>query len=317
MMDGLLILTLLSVAAVLACFRFIGCFLDSIGEAPTPVEYGETIKAEAIAYWRLGEVAGTGPGDTAKDEKGLQDGTYQSTALMAAVQSPPTADPPFLAAGVAGLLTVFYSLSHTSVSVDGGHVSVRYNAALNPPADTTFSVEAWVLPEWEVGETDLFRCVVASREDTGANKHGYILYAGPILDPITFVTTDPAMHWQAWVGDGTTWLMLVGPPVDVGHTTYLLLTYDGADPSKPLTLDAISTTTTMSTYARVVRPDTVYSPNPASAAKPLYIGMGAPEILPPGSPRYPFLGRLQEIAFYDKALTASEALAHRTAGVGE
>jgi hypothetical protein len=209
------------------------------------------------------------------------------------------------------------SLSHTSVSVDGGHVSVRYNAALNPPADTTFSVEAWVLPEWSTSETDLFRCVVASREDTGATKHGYILYAGPVLDPTTFATTDPAMHWQAWVGDGTTWRMLVGPLVEVGQTTYLLLTFDGQDPGKPLTLDAINANTDMSTYARFVRSNTDYSPNPEEAAKPLYIGMGAPEILPPGSPLFPFLGRLQEIAFYDKALTASEALDHRTAGAGE
>ena len=225
-------------------------------------------------------MAGTGPGDTAKDEKGLQDGTYQSTALMAAVQSPPTSDPPILLAGQTGLLTNFPPDS--SVKVNGGHVSVRYNAALNPPADQAFSVEAWVHPEWSTDETDLFRCVVASREDTGTNKHGYIIYAGPVLDPTTFATTDPAMHWQAWVGDGTTWLMLVGPPVEVGQNTYLLLTYDGRDPDKPLTLDAISAVTNMSTYERVVRFDTVYSPNPAEAARPVYIGMGAPET--PGPP---------------------------------
>jgi hypothetical protein len=317
MTDWMLVLILLSVAAVLSCFRFIGCFLDSIGEAPLPTEYGVTINAEAIAYWRLGEVAGTAPGDTAKDERGLQDGIYQSTALMAAGQSPPTANPPILAAGQSGLLTTYLSSTHTSVRVDGGYVSVRYNAALNPPADTSFSVEAWVHPEWSPDETDLFRCVVASREDTGASKHGYILYAGPILDPTTFATTDPAMHWQAWVGDGTTWRMLVGPAVEVDQNTYLLLTYDGADPSKPLTLDAISATTDMSTYARVVRADTDYSPNPEAAAKPLYIGMGAPEILRPGSPLFPFLGRLQEIAFYDRALTQTDVSAHLVAGRGE
>ena len=173
-----------------------------------------------------------------------------------------------------------------------------------------------MVPEWRAGETDLFRCVVASREDTGANKHGYILYAGPILDPTTFATIDPAMHWQAWVGDGTTWLMLVGPPVEVGQTTYLLLTFDGQDPDKPLTLDAITANTDMSTYAQFVRSNTDYSPNPEDAAKPLYIGMGAPEILPPDSPRYPFLGHLQEIAFYDKALTKTQASDHVALGQG-
>jgi hypothetical protein len=311
MTDWMLVLILLSVAAVLSCFRFIGCFLDSTGFPASP-EYGDKIKAEAIAYWRLGEPQRTVPGDTAKDEKSLQDGTYRSTALVAAVQSPPTADPPILQAGEPGI--VAGAPSQTSVRVDGGHVSVQFNAALNPPADKQFSVEAWAHPEWGAGETDLFRCVVASREDTGAGKHGYVLYAGPVLDPATFATTDPAMHWQAWVGDGTTWLMLVGPPVGAGQTTYLLLTYDGV--SQTLTLDAIDGNTDMSTYARFVRPATAYSPNPSTAGKPLYIGMGAPEILPPGSPLYPFLGRLQEIAFYDKALTASEASDHVSAGRG-
>ena len=192
--------------------------------------------------------------------------------------------------------------------VNGGYVSVPFSAVLNPPADKQFSVEAWVHPEWSADEIDLFRCVVASREDTGASKHGYILYAGPVLDPTTFAITESAPHWQAWVGDGTTWQMLVGPAVDVGQTTYLLLTYAGG--TQALTLDAMNANTDMNTYARSVRSGTIYSPNPAAAAKPLYIGMGAPEIAPPGSPRYPFLGSLQEIAFYDTALTTSQASDH-------
>jgi hypothetical protein len=176
-------------------------------------------------------------------------------------------------------------------------------------------VEAWVHPEWSAQEEDRFRCVVASREDTGADKFGYILYAGPILDPTTFVTTDPAMRWQAWVGNGSTWLTLVGPRVEVGQTTYLLLTYDGG--SQTLTLDAISEATDLGTYAQWVRPSTGYGRNPAAAARPLYIGMGAPEMVPPGSPMYPFLGSLQEVAFYNAALTKGQAVQHFQAGTGE
>jgi Concanavalin A-like lectin/glucanases superfamily len=203
--------------------------------------------------------------------------------------------------------------SHTSVRVDGGYARVPYSPALNPAANQKFSVEAWVHPEWSPDEMDLFRCVVASREDTGANKHGYILYAGPVLDPTTFATIDPTMHWQAWVGDGTTWLMLVGPKVDVDVTTYLLLTYDGV--TQTLTLDALNTNVAMA--PRLVRPGaTTYSPNPAAAAKPFYSGMGAPEIAPPGNPMYPFLGSLQEVAFYNEALTKDQAAKHFMAAGG-
>lgn len=305
----LLALVSLSVTAVLTCFRFTGCTLDfdSVGPQPAP-EYGETIKAEAIAYWRLGEPARTGPGDQAKDEKGANHGEYRSTALVAGVQSPATATPPVLQAGQPGLLAA--APSQTSVRVDGGHVSVPFSAVLNPPADAQFSVEAWVHPEWDAGEPDLFRCVVASREDTGAQKHGYILYAGPVLDPTTFVTTDPSQRWQAWVGDGTTWRMLVGSPVEVGQTTYLLLTYERA--TQTLTLDAIVNPCPETSPPPRLSMVAVYSPNPD---KPLYIGMGATEIVvPPGQPLYPFLGRLQEIAFYDAALDADKASAHAAAG---
>ena len=309
MTDWLLVLILLSVAAVLTCLRFTGCLLDfdSVGPQPTP-EYGETIKAEAIAYWRLGEPARTVPGDQATDEKGANHGEYQSTALMADAQSPATASPPVLQAGQPGI--VAGAPSQTSVSVDGGYVSVPYSAVLNPPADAQFSVEAWVHPDWDAGESDLFRCVVAAREDTGATKHGYILYAGPVLDPATFVTTDPTQHWQAWVGDGTTWLMLVGSPVEVGQTTYLLLTYDGV--TQTLTLDAIVNPGPETSPPPRFSSVAAYSPNPG---KPLYIGMGATEIMvPPGHPLYPFLGRLQEIAFYDWALDADKAAEHASAG---
>ena len=306
MTDWLLVLILLSVAAVLSCFRFLGCLLDTTG-LPGPPEYGDKIKGEAIAYWRLGEPARTMADGTAKDEKSLQDGIYKATALMSDVQSAPTPDPATLELGQPGI--VAGAPSQTSMNVEGGHVSVDLNPALNPPPDKAFSVEAWVHPEWDAGETDIFRCVAASREDTGTNKHGYILYAGPVLDPTSFATTDPTMHWQAWVGDGTTWLMLVGPPVEAGQTTYVLLTYDGMQ--QTLTLDAVAANTDMSTYARWSRSGTVYSPNPS---RPLYIGMGSPETSPP---RYAFRGRLQEVAFYDKALTPDQVSDHVTAGRGD
>jgi Concanavalin A-like lectin/glucanases superfamily len=197
------------------------------------------------------------------------------------------------------------------VNVDGGYVKVDFNAdlALNPAPDKSFSVEAWVLPEWSDMEQDVFRCVVASREDTGAEKHGYILYAGPILDPIKFTTTDATMHWQAWVGDGTTWLMLVGPTVEVGQPTYLLLTYDGA--AQSLTLDAIINPGPNTSPPPRLSKTAIYSPNPG---KPLYIGMGATEIMvPPGQPLYPFRGRLQEIAFYNAVLTTQQVANHLAA----
>ena len=322
MIDGLLVLTLLSVAAVLSCFRFAGCILPAYsvgGDDPLPeppLDYGLAILADdPVAYWRLGEVIGTVPGKPAKDEKGAHDGTYTVAKFVAAPQSqsPGTEDPPILLTGQPGLVDT--ALPRTSVRVNGGYVSVDYSAALNPDpnqdpnANQGFSVEAWVHPEWSDSEGDSFRCVVSSREDTGTTRHGYILYAGPpSLDP---AQQDGKMYWQAWVGDGTAnWVTLVGPEA-IAQTTYLLLTYDGG--TQTLTLDAFNGATNQDNYMQSVRPNTAFSPNPG---KPLYIGMGANEIVPPGTPLYPFLGSLQEVAFYDKALTKDQAVKHLLAGGG-
>src|SRR5262249_35271691 len=158
-----------------------------------------------------------------------------------------------------------------------------------------FSVEAWV--KLDDTATDVYRSVVTSRDgDASGSFYGYILYAGPKSpDP---ALQDAKMYWQAWVGDGTpTWVMLPGPEVQVGLTTYLLLTYDGTPNPGTLTLDAIfpdtidaSVTPAMIDAARV-RTAASYKPVPAQPGRPLYIGMGATEVLvPPNLPRYAFRG---------------------------
>src|SRR5262245_34575538 len=191
----LLVLTVLSVAAVLACFRFIGCGLIFDYSGYKQATYGDTITQESslTAYWRLGEPPATAAGDTAKDEigataanpKGDHPGTYQKMLLMAepANLGPATADPPILNAGQPGLVP--NAAGQTSVQVNGGFVSVPFSSTFNP-VNKAFSVEAWVNVEWDMGQTGVLRCVVTSRQDTGPAKFGYIVYAGPVLDPTTF-----------------------------------------------------------------------------------------------------------------------------------
>ena len=320
MIDGLLVLTLLSVAAVLACFRFVGC-AQVLGlepwkdpeKPPAPPDYGGMIIKDdtMVAYWRLGDPTAS-PGVTAKDERNAHNGTYQSEVLMASPFSAAAAG--VLLPGQPGLLAT--APTQTSVNVDGGYVKVDFNLdlALNPAPEKSFSVEAWVVPEWSVTETDIFRCVVASRDDTGATKHGYILYAGPKLNPTTLEITEHPSFWQAWVGNGSDkWVMLQGPKVEAGQTTYLLLTYDGM--AQTLTLDAITNPGPDTVIPpRLSMMPVLYNPN---LGKPLYIGMGGTEIVvPPGQPLYPFRGRLQEIAFYGTALTTDQVANHVKEGAG-
>ena len=235
----LLVLTLLSVAAMLSCFRFAGCVLPTYHSAPETPDYGDTVKGETslLAYWRLGEPPRTGPGGTAADEKGGNPGTYLLADLMAGTQSSETAHPPILQTGQPGLVVT--ALPRTSVRVNGGYVSVPYSAVLNPPPTSSSAWRHW-----------------GTRSGAPARR----------------------------ISSGAWWPRA-----------------------------RIDANTDMSTYARWVGTGTIYGQNPPAAAKPLYIGMGATEILPPGQPMYPFLGSLQEVAFYDKALTPSQVSDHVTA----
>ena len=314
MTDWLLVLMVLSVAAVLSCFRFVGCTLPLEG---LPAGYPKIIGSETslLAYWRLGEPLTTKVGDAAKDEIGVtpvtptgaHHGTYQKILLDAvpASQSPATENPPILNAGLQpGLLLT--DPSAPSVQVNGGFVSVPFDSTFNP-TDKPFSVEAWVNPEWDVNEKKVFRCVVASRQDTGDGlpKFGYMIYAGP--STLDLMKQDDQMYWQAWVGDGTDWVRLVMDEPLKREPTYLLLTWDGAT---TITLDVFPVSATASTR----------KPNDKAAYKPvndttipLLIGMGTPDFSPL---HYPFRGRLQEIAFYNEALQQGQVTAHVQAAKG-
>jgi len=306
MIDWTLPLVAVAPALPVLLLRFIGCGLDVVGSAPAPYNTPIMGTADLVAYWRLGE-ATCGAGATAKDEKAAHDGTYTTATLSAAQYSATTPTPGSLACGRPGLL--IRDSGAKCIEVDGGYVRVSHAAALNPPK---FTVEAWVRPTGPATETGIFHCILASREDTTTAKHGYILYAGPILDIPTNTIVDPVLHWQAWVGNGTEWKAAVGPRVafhqekNEFHRVHLAATYDG---------------TTLKLYVdgpndEAGTPDkefpTGYSPNPG---KPLYIGMGAPErAVPSPGPLYPFRGRLQEVAVYKRALGHEEILAHAVAG---
>jgi Concanavalin A-like lectin/glucanases superfamily len=190
-----------------------------------------------------------------------------------------------------------------SMQVNGGFVSVSVNAALNPPKTPGFTVEAWVVAEWDSGETGFFRSVIDSNGDGGVPS-GYSLYAGP--DPLN--AADPKYYWQAYVGTGTE-LQFVrsSSPVAVGQITYLVLTYDGTTE----TLTLYSADMEMDLNAMLTPPQITVSYSQNLTA-PLFIGMGNPA---GPSPLWPFQGRIQEVAIYQKALDAVTIEKHGFAGL--
>jgi hypothetical protein len=334
-MDWLVVLMPFLTLALLTLYRFVGCSFhggpptpgcDPPGEGDeiVPRAYEETVlpHPNLESYWPLGGTAlfvvDVDPGGT--PHPGVQD-----RAVLPAVPvlfSPATPDPPILDPNAPGLLES--APARPALRVHGGYARVPFTVELNSPgtaSDPTlpdFSVEAWVRPEWPVDEVPGFRTVVASRDEfpDGAitRRQGYVLYAGPKVaeepgDPDIDLT---AYYWQVWVGDGAIWRMLKGPrvfdPVTPSQqTVYLAATF------RRRTVEGDHELALWINDQVVTKLVATFEPN---RAKPLYIGIGAPERpvpdppapgephrpdpLPPANegPLFPFHGRIQEAAVY-------------------
>ena len=146
-------------------------------------------------------------------------------------------------------------------------VDIPYSPILNPPE---FSLLAWAMVK---GGQGTWRSVITSR--VAPPLKGYIIYAGN------------DNYWQFWVGNGSSWIMVYGPPVELNKWVFLVATYDG---------------TYMRFYVNRVMygpKSTVYLQNDIS---PTRIGAGATE----GSGDYWFNGIIDEVLIYNRALSESE-----------
>jgi PKD repeat protein len=172
--------------------------------------------------------------------------------------------------------------SNTAVGLDGvgQYVSVPFAAAVNPGQ---FSVEAWA---YVTGGSGRWRAVVSSRDIVGGLNRGYILYAAP----------DDT--WRFWVGaGGSGWNQVYGPTLAPNTWTHLVGTYDGV--TARLYVNGVLAASSPYSYV-------------ANTARPLRIGAGANE----RGADYLFAGRIDEVAVYGTALSASSVQAHTTAGRG-
>jgi hypothetical protein len=171
--------------------------------------------------------------------------------------------------------------ANAAVAFNGSdeYMGVPYAAALNP---SQFTVEAWVNL---TGGQGTFRSVVTSRDYAPGNARGYILYAA----------SDNT--WQLWTGNGS-WNIVYGPTVTLNQWTHLVGTFDG-------------------TTARLYVNGTLAASSAAgylqNTVRPLRVGSGATD---KASPQYYLPGRVDEVAVYGSALSASRVQAHHVAGTG-
>ena len=324
MNPSLLLLAPISIFAVLFFFGAVGCAaalnIDDVSFAPT---YDATIKdptkAAALklqAYWRLIESGSEGA--QAKDETGSHNGNYHVFPGAALNGDQPHHSPKtsgVISAGQPGLIAS--SPSITCNHFDGGYVQVGFKQELNV---TPFSIECWVFPDDISGEPQgNYYCLFESSGPEGKTdlgpKSGFGLYVGP-RDPKT--TTGP-FYWQVWLGDNKTKSFIQKAVVsDTANTvhfnalTYLLLTFDGTTIKLFLYYPHTNQNCDLKSITAIQTPVQNFQPNDNTAigGGPFFIGSGS-NLFPPkqAPPRlYPFKGKIQEVAFYNLDLSASDKL---------
>ncbi|MEN6575328.1 MAG: LamG-like jellyroll fold domain-containing protein [Phycisphaerales bacterium] len=176
---------------------------------------------------------------------------------------------------VAGMYGGALQFAGTSNKVD-----IPYSDQLNP-ADQ-FSLSLWANAD-PAGSGH--RSPITSRDD--APTRGYIIYV------------EPGNTWQFWNGTGVgtgTWNTVQGPAVDLGEWTHVAATFSDGNKKFYINGELVGEGTS------------AFGPNTQQV---LRIGGGASE----GAGNYFFVGKIDDVAVFDHALTQSEVKA-AMAGVG-
>ncbi len=166
---------------------------------------------------------------------------------------------------------------NSAVTFDGSsaYVSIPYNSALNPSG--AFSVELWAYP---TSLNSQYQGVVASR----AYPNGWVIYK------------DNNNNWSFWINSGAGMLAVTSPDAISNSTWYhLVATFDGT--TAKLYVNGIQVASgTPSTFT-------------ANSSQTLTIGQGEP-----GSTFF-FAGRVDEVSFYNTALSKAQVTSHFQAGI--
>jgi len=218
----------------------------------------EVLAAGPVAYWRLGEQAGTVAYNAVNVTQ--YNGTYQNGPQLRQTDRPLAND------------------IDTAVDFDGSddRIQVAYDAALHP---ASLSVSLWAKVE---GGQGTYRSPLTARTSSvggSLNTQGYNFFASQ------------SDRWEFWTGQGAnlTYDVLSGPPVVLDQWTQVVGTFDAASKKKLLYINGQLFGSKTGLYA------------PMTATNSLWIGRGGD-----GGTEFPFNGKLDEVAIYNRPLSRAE-----------
>jgi hypothetical protein len=338
MSTSLIVLFPILLLGMVGTLCFVGCAFQTGGlggGTPFTAYTGTTVlpTGTLIAYWPLKEVNDT---DAARNLATQNHGKYIDLMTVMPPNTvypwigysvPNGANPDVLSAAAPGDLTLGQPsivagdvdllpgdpVGPACMMVNGCYVEVPWDDKSIPKV--SFTVEAWVRADWTASDPHAWRFVLDMREQMPVTT-GFAIYAKADDNA-------PGMYrWAAIIGDGSSKFMFLDnteAPVTLkdsagtGTIVYLALTYNSG--SQTLTLFVNGASVGQLTPVG-------YAPN---AAQVLWIGAGSPYVARRtqpadptvlGSPLFPFVGAIQDVAIYSDVLADSVIVTHFNNGSG-
>jgi hypothetical protein len=316
MIDWYVLLVPAAVLAVLLLLQFAGCSFQHGLEMVSQLYPDDVVQDGPLVYYRMQEQPGV---TVAADEMAHVAGLY-------GVSPSPLNDPAFLSLPIASPTQQMGALSvmpkdpnDLSVYFNGSFVSTQGQGAIGDLS--VFSLEALVHPEWDlINERDFYCVIDLSNFVSGlgapgpGRNAGFAVYAGPD-NP-----NDPGspMCWQLWIGTGNEFAR--ANPVDgspgplvLQEDTYVAVLFDtGAASLWAYTMNA----DLGSVKVPVIRRPYVQAQDPTPANLALRVGLSGdnsaliPPFPGPANFIYPFVGRIAEVAVYNKVLDEGRIMSH-------
>lgn len=180
----------------------------------------------------------------------------------------------------------------TSASFSGnGHIDVPWSEALNPGVQApdgsgSFSVALWARPTTVGGS---HRSPFTSREDNGGSVNGPIIYI------------EPGGLWSYWAGNNGpsgAWNPVNASPASPDTWTHVAIVYDSETLTRKMYLDGVEVINEAGGVS-------------ANLLRDLHIGGGADD-----GNSFTWAGDLDDVGFWDNALTEEEVLNVMTNGIG-
>jgi hypothetical protein len=303
------LLILIGMAAIVWSTCFVGCTFSPGSAVSDYYQYQSTVLSTPglVAFWPLDDTSGTVAVDLGPNHfngtytVGPDVPTYNATEESDASPGTFTLNQTNIVPGDTVSVNGSPAAPNPCVYFNGGYVSVPWQAALGPPTPAQFTLEAWVVPNWTLADAQTnpsFRAVVgtATASGTPAAFTGFELFATP--DNL----------WSALIGIGSQDVTVTtgnNQTIVQGSLYFLVVTYDGST----LTLWVNPADTTQPPDGTAAASGYMPLPSPL----PLYIGTARPDL---PTPRYPFNGSIQDVAFYNVVLDGKTIEKHYLNGSG-